>query len=236
LHGFTSHVNCVADLRFGLEELGMPYRIPVLRGHGGQWQDLRGVKARDWFEDAEDALLDLLTECRRVIIVGLSMGGLVALDLAARHRKKVAGVVPVAAALKFVDPLAFMSPALARIIPSWPSPKAFHDKQLMEQRNRNYPRFPTATFVELYRYAQEVGNRLSFVIAEALIIQSRKDQVVAPASAEKILQKISSKNKRIQWFERSGHEMFLDLEGREVTAAVIEQIRSWAATEERAEG
>jgi carboxylesterase len=228
LHGFTSHVSCVSDLRFPVEEMGLPYRVPILRGHGGEWTDLRGVKASDWYEDAENALLDLLEECRKVIVVGLSMGGLVALDLAAQHRKKVVGVITLAAALRFQDPLAFASPVLSKLVPSWPGPKSFHDKALEKQRNRNYPKFPTAAFVELYKYSKHVENRLSFVSANALVIHSRKDQIIKPCAAEIIHDRIGSKARRLLWFERSGHEMLLDMEAPEVTRAVAEQIRAWS--------
>jgi carboxylesterase len=229
LHGFTSHVSCVSDLRFPLDEMGVPYRIPILRGHGGEWTDLKGVTAEQWYEDAEDSLLDLLTECRRVVVVGLSMGGLVALDLAARRRKQIVGVATVAAALKFKDPLSALTPVIARVVPSWPSPKAFHDKELEKQRNRNYPRFPTRAFAELYRYAAEVEQRLSFVAADALIVHSRKDQIVHPKAAEIIRERLGSKRKDLVWFEESGHEMLLDLEAQKVVATVADFIRGLVA-------
>ncbi len=222
LHGFTSDVACVADARFGAEQFGMPYRVPVLRGHGTKWEDMVGVKRQDWYEDAENALLDLLTECEKVVLVGLSMGGLVALDLAAHYKKDVAGIVSVAAALKFADPLAALTPVLAAVVPSWPSPSAYHDKTLEAQNNKNYPKFPPKAFVELYEYAQEMENRLSFVKAPALILHSKVDQVVHPKAASIIHAKIQSKSKKLVWFEKSGHEMFLDMESAQVLKAVNE--------------
>ena len=225
LHGFTSHVSCISDLRFPVEEMGLPYRVPILRGHGTKWEDLKGVKAEDWYEDAENSMLDLLKECDKVIVVGLSMGGLVALDLAVRHRKQVAAVVTVAAALTFKDPLSVLTPLMARTIPSWPSPTAYNDKELEKQRNRNYPKFPTEAFNELYQYSHVMENDLSFIHADALILQSRKDQVVHPKAAQKIYNKISSKNKRLAWFEESGHEMLLDLEAPQVTATITDYLK-----------
>lgn len=212
LHGFTAHVDCVADLRFDLDELDLPYRIPWLRGHGTRFQDLKGVKASDWYEDAEDALLDLLGECNKVVIVGHSMGGLVAMDLAAHYRKETAGLVAAAPALKFKDPLAPATKAVAKVVPSWPSPNSYVDLELKKMRNRNYPKFPTEAFVELFDYAAEVANRLSFIETPALLLQPRNDQIVAPASSTLALKKISSREKNIEWLEESGHELYLDLE------------------------
>ncbi len=225
LHGFTSHVACVADLRFALDEMNVPYRIPVLRGHGTKWEDLQGVTAQDWFADAEAAMQDLLTECRKVFVVGLSMGGLVTLELAMRHPKDVVGITTVAAALRFQDKLAFMSPVMAKLLSSWPSPSAYHDKSLEQQRNRNYPRFATGAFVELYKYSKRIEQDLTFVHCPALILHSRKDQVIHPDAAQAIHDKISSTSKKLVWFERSGHEMMLDMESEAVVSTIAEWLK-----------
>lgn len=225
LHGFTSHVACVSDVRFPAEKLGMPYRVPVLRGHGTKWEDMNGVTRHDWYEDAENAMLDLLTECEQVVLVGLSMGGLVALDLAAHYKKQVAGLVTVAAALKFADPLAALTPVLAAVVPSWPSPSAYHDKTLEAKNNQNYPKFPPKAFCELYEYAQEMENRLSFVKAPTLVLHSKVDQVVHPKAAAIIYSKIQTRNKKLVWFEKSGHEMLLDMESEQVLATITDFLK-----------
>ena len=226
LHGFTSHISCVSDLRFPLDELKVPYRIPILRGHGGEWKDLAGVKSADWYEDAENSMLDLLSECRKVIIVGLSMGGLVTLELAARHRDKVQSIVTLAAALKFKDPLAPLTPLMAKLFRSWPGPDSFADKELAKQRNRNYPRFTTDSFNELYKYTSKVANLLTFVKADALVLHSKKDTVIHPKAAQSIFDKMGSKHKKLVWFERSGHEMLLDNEAAQVSETVMEFVRN----------
>lgn len=219
LHGFTSDIATVAAVEPLLKARNLPYRFPILRGHGTRPEDLVGVTSKDWYRDGEDALLELLDECEKVVVMGLSMGGLVALELAARHFDRVAGVITAGAALRFADPLSGLSPLLAKLVGFWPSPNAYHDRECAKA-NRNYPRFPTESFVSLLRYGNEVLNLLSFVKAPIAILQSRRDQVVAPRSAEIIRDKVSSKDRRIVWFEKSGHEMFLDLEAEAVVAAV----------------
>jgi len=230
LHGFTSDIHCVDPLVEPLDKAGLPHRFPILRGHGTRYEDMVGTTDRDWYEDAENALLDLAQEVERVVVVGLSMGGLVSLELAARHRDLVAGVVPVAAAVRFQDPLAGLSPYLAKVVRFWPSPNAFNDPELRRRENRNYPKFATDAFASLYAYSRRVPHLLSFVKAPILILQSREDQVVAPRSAEIIHEHVSSRDKRIVWFERSGHEMFLDLEREAVIRAVMEFIERMRAS------
>ncbi|HQC45637.1 MAG TPA: alpha/beta fold hydrolase [Myxococcota bacterium] len=224
LHGFTSDVHCVDSLVKPLDAAKLPYRFPVLRGHGTKYQDMEGTTAADWYEDAENALLDLYKEVENVVVVGLSMGGLVSLELAARHRDKVAGVALVAAALRFADPMAFMTPMLAKVVRYWPSPKAYNDETLAAKENRNYPKFATSSFASLYDYSQSMTNMLSFVKAPIVILQSKKDQVVNPQSANIIYKKVSSKDKQLVWFEKSGHEMLLDLEAEAATNTVMDFI------------
>jgi carboxylesterase len=224
LHGFTSDIHCVDLLVEPLDKLGVPYRFPWLRGHGTHYKDMVGTTDRDWYEDAENALLDLLQDAKKVIVVGLSMGGLLALELAGRYREEVAGVVAVAAALKFKDPLAVLTPVLSKVVKFWNSPNAFNDLELKKKENRNYPKFATDAFASLYRYASQVQNLLSFVKADILILHSKKDQIIAPKSAQIIYEKVSSKNKEIKWFEKSGHEMLLDLERDDVIKTVADFI------------
>lgn len=226
LHGFTSSLLCVEALVPMAEQLGMPYRMPVLRGHGTRPEDLRGVTWQDWYADGQAALLDLASATDGVIICGLSMGGLVALNLAAEHPGVVRGVVTIAAALRVRDPLARLSPALSRFVPMFEidARRGYTDQALVAQ-NTNYSRFATDAFVSLYRYGRVVEQLLPRVQAPLLVIHSHRDRVIKPRSAEIIYARAGSQRKELRWFERSGHEMLLDCEAPQVVAAVETFIR-----------
>lgn len=223
LHGFTSHVKCVDGMVPYLERQKIPWRMPVLRGHGTVYTDLAGVTSDDWVADAEKALMELLEEVEQVVVVGLSMGGVVTLELARRHADKIAGIVTVAAALRFKDPLARLVGPLSKVVSFWPSPRAYHDKECSQQ-NENYPKFATDAFGSLYRFGKEMEGRLGEIRTPALVIQTRKDQVVDPEAAAVIHEKLGSEDKELVWFNRSGHEMLLDLEATEVMNVIEEFI------------
>ncbi len=222
LHGFTSHIDTVSGLVPYLEKAGIPYEMPILRGHGTRYQDLRGVTAREWYVDAERALIQLWNYVDRIVVVGLSMGGLLALELAMRHPDKLAGVCTVAAALKFADPMTAFTYPLSKVIKYWPSPESFNDPELARERNRNYPRFPTDTFAELYSYSQEIADRLIEVHLPIRILQSRKDTIVAPESANILYEKVSTPHREIIWYDQSGHEMMQDMEAEDVFEDIME--------------
>jgi len=220
LHGFTSSTDTVDSLIPHLEKASIPFERPILRGHGTRYQDLRGVRARDWYVDAERALIKLYTEGHRVVVVGLSMGGLLALDLATRHPEMIAGVVTVAAALKFKDPLASVAWLVAKFVRYFPSPQAYTDLELAK-RGTNYKKFPVDAFVSLYRYSKSIAERLPEVHVPIRVLQSKADQIIAPESANIIYEKVSSPLRQIVWFEESGHEMMQDCEAEAVLTEIM---------------
>lgn len=226
IHGFTSSVKTVEGLVPHLEAAGIPYRVPVLRGHGTHYTQMRGVTAQDWYDDAEAALLDLAKEVDKVVVIGLSMGGLVTLNLGIKHADKIASIVTWAAALRFKDPLAPLTPLMAKVVDSWPAPKAFNDPSL-EENSENYPRFMTDSFVELLSYARETEKRLPQMHLPICVMQSKKDQVVAPIAANIIYRDVSSTQREIHWFTKSGHEMGQDLESEQLFTETMNYINKF---------
>jgi carboxylesterase len=222
LHGFTSHIDTVNGLVPYLEKAGIRYEMPILRGHGSRYQDLRGVTAREWYVDAERAMIHLWNYVDRIVVVGLSLGGLLALELGMRHPDKLAGIVSVAASLKFVDPLTAFTHPLSKVIRYWPTPESFNDRELSRQRNKNYRKFPTDAFASLYDYAQEIADRLIELHVPIRIIQSRKDPIVAAESANILYEKVSTPHRDVIWYEQSGHEMMQDLEAEDVFEDIMD--------------
>jgi len=223
LHGFTSSLDCVKKPAEALRAAGFEVVTPLLRGHGTKWQDLKGVKAADWFDDGRVALEALVEKHGGpAAVVGLSMGGLVALDLAIRFPEKVAVVIGAAPALEFANPLSPMSKYLAKVVPSFPSPNAFTDQELRRKFDTNYKKFPTGAFAELYAYSREVRARLQDMTVPVHLIHSLKDRVVPPRATRFALETARSERKSVSWYGASGHELFLDLESDAVSAEVVE--------------
>lgn len=234
IHGFTSSLDCVKGLQPPLAALGLPTRMPVLRGHGAATPDaLRGVRWQDWVADGEAALADLLTEVERVIVVAHSMGTLVAINLAADHRRDIDSVVLAAPAVQLASPLApgrplgFLVPVVRRVLRKWDMPPKRADPALVDN-DRNYPWAPMEAIAQMLAFSKQARDRLPEVNVPTLVLQSRADTTVLPVSAEIVLGGIAAQpaDKRILWFERTEHEMFLDVEADAVIAAVVDYVRA----------
>ena len=69
-----------------LASAGLSVRLPLLPGHGTEWQQMQITRWPDWYDCLERELLDLADQCERVFVMGLSMGGTLTLRLALERR------------------------------------------------------------------------------------------------------------------------------------------------------
>lgn len=224
LHGLTSSLDTVRGLLPYLEERGIPHALPTLRGHGTRPEDLRGVGWRDWYDDAARALDELLGRCDRAVIMGLSMGGAVALHLAAQRPAGLAGVVTVAAALRLRVAARALLPLLARSGRLMPVDvrNAFADAALVASAT-NYPTAPLSAVAALAAFGRVVERELPQIRLPLLTIYTPHDRVVDPALARVIHERAGTPpaRKRLLAFPESGHEMLMDRERAAVCAAIV---------------
>jgi carboxylesterase len=221
LHGFTSGRATVERVVPLAEALGLPWRLPQLRGHWTMSADLEGVTYKHLLADAQAAFGDLRDQVDRVVVVGLSVGGLLALDLALQQPAGLDSVVALVPALRYVNPLARFAPLVARLMKTAKNDVAlaFTDRSLAG-RAGNYTSFPSATFVTIAQAGQRVEAQLPRISVPLLAIGSRRDRVVQPQVAQRVYDRVGSRNKELTWFERSGHELLLDCEAEAVAERV----------------
>lgn len=233
LHGFASSLDSVRAVERSLRPLGYPIHMPILRGHGEQSPEaLRGTTWHDWLADAEASLQASLAEAERVIVIGHSMGGLLALNLAADHPEKLDSLVLAAAPLQLVSPLAsgrplhILLPVIQRLFTRWDLPPEYADRHLA-QFDTNYHWAPMDAIISFLELSQLTRRRLPEVRVPTCILQSRKDTTSALISADMIYQHISTPigQKQIVWFEKSSHEMFQDCECASICGNILGYVR-----------
>ena len=212
LHGLTSHLASVTPVAERFANHGVPTVVPWLRGHGTRPEDLVGVTWRDWYDDAVAALDTLLEQCAHAAVVGLSMGALVALHLALERPERLRAVVAVAPALQQGHRLAPLVPFVAPFRRFLSVPGRGYSDATRARLAQGYPRLPTSAFLALVAYARWLEPRLSQVQTPTLIVHSRVDRVIHPASATRIYERLGGTDNQLCWFERSGHEMLVDCE------------------------
>jgi carboxylesterase len=237
VHGFTGTPYEVRYLGERLQLAGFTVRAPLLPGHGTSVSDLDRTTWSDWAEHVERNVDALRVRCPRVAIVGQSLGGLLALNLASR-RRDVLAVGTLAAPLWLGGIAARVAPILvAGKLPIRAIPK-FGGSDVRDRRTRRanpgYDRMPVRALGELLAFMQVADRALPGVTQPVLVLHARHDHTAPVACAHYIAERMRARRLRI--LPRSFHLIAADVERDVVAAEVITFLRQHAAARPSATG
>jgi carboxylesterase len=200
LHGFTGTPLEMVPMAEALAEDGYTVHVARLAGHGTSPEDLAHTTWEEWLASAREALRALRARCADVAIVGLSMGGALALHLAATEDP--AAVVAMATPIRLRPVLPYV-PVIVRVGP--------RDADVLRYRV-SYARIPLAAARDLARLLDRMRELLPRVRAPLLIVQGRRDFAIPGESADEIYRGVASPVRRILWLPKSRHVVTLDRE------------------------
>jgi carboxylesterase len=223
LHGFAGSPPELRRLGEHLAAHGWRCHGPVLAGHGTTPEALDSTRWEDWADSAMLALDALSAECDRVVVAGQSMGGAMALHLAANDTR-VRAVATLAAPIWLSD-WRFKFIGLIKHVRRWHVPDPddidLHWREAADELY-SYGRRSTRSLQELSRFLGRVRSELPMVRQPVLVLQGGGDRAVDPRNAEDIARRLScSANVERQVFPRSGHAMSVDVDREEVNARVL---------------
>ena len=118
-HGFTGSPASMRPWAEHLAGLGYAAVVPRLPGHGTSWQDANTTTWQDWYAEVSRAFEDLTADHDAVVVGGLSMGGALALRLAADVGDRAAGVMVVNPSLASNRLDGKLVPLLSRVLSSY---------------------------------------------------------------------------------------------------------------------
>lgn len=216
VHGFTGSPQSMRPWGEALAAHGYTVLCPRLPGHGTTVADLASTTWHDWAGEADMALRGLSERCSSIFVGGLSMGGTITLDLAARNADRLRGVMLVNASVYTSDPRTKLAPLLGKLPLTLKG--VSNDIADPSQHELAYDRISTKAVASFLAYQKVVRQRLLAVKNPALIFVSRQDHTVHPGNASFIAEHISSTDKEVVWLERSYHVATLDYDRDEIFA------------------
>ncbi len=227
VHGFTGTPKEMRWLGEYLAGEGFTVLGPRLAGHATQPGDLQRTHWQDWLASLEDGWHLLKGTCSRVFVLGLSLGGALALLFAARF--PVSGVVamstpyalPPDPRLRFLPVLRWFVPSVPKGSPDWHNPQAALD-------HVEYPAYPTAGILQLRDLLDVMRAELPQIQAPALLVHSCLDRSVEPENMPRLYQALGSHEKFMLWLENSGHVVTREPEREYLFDAISQFIRSKA--------
>lgn len=230
LHGLTGSPAEMRPLGDALARAGFRAVGPLLPGHGTTPEHLYVTTRGDLLNAAESALLSL-RGARRVFLCGLSVGGLLAIHLAARDWASE-GLPPISA-------LALLAPAIEFAGSTWIFANVFgrlpalpfivgkggRDIRKEPDDRAQVPESYTAIplrwgpeLLALSRAAQALAPR---VHVPTMILHGALDRTSALAGSRKLARLLGSPRVDLHVFRRSGHVLPLDAQSAEVCGSVV---------------
>jgi carboxylesterase len=206
LHGFTGNPSSLRPMGEWLHQRGHSVACPRYPGHGTSWRDLGKSRWPQWVAEAEAALGDLLGRCRSVIAFGLSVGGTMALHLAARYPHELQAVAVCNGFIRHRRIAA--TPYLWPLIP--PQKGVGNDISKPAQNELPYERVPARALAELAKFLRLVRRELPLVRQPLVVFNSPEDHVVPKGTAMWLMSKVGSELKEFIELPRSYHVATLD--------------------------
>ncbi|MFJ1746731.1 alpha/beta hydrolase [Streptomyces sp. NPDC088116] len=207
-HGFTGSPQSLRPWAEYLAERGLTVSLPLLPGHGTRWQDMQVTGWQDWYAEVDRALRELLERCGQVFVFGLSLGGALALRLAAKHGRSVSGVVVVNPGIKVHGWAAHVLPVVRHLVPTAKGVASDIAKEGSDEIG--YDRVPLHAAYSLRNFFRLVDSELPQVTQPLLLLHSVRDHVVPPADSARVLSRVSSRDVREVLLEQSYHVATLD--------------------------
>ena len=223
-HGFTGSPHGVRDWALSLAAAGFAVRLPLLPGHGTSWQDLARTRWQDWHAALDAAYLELAEECDVVVVAGLSMGGALALRLAAT--RPVAGVVVVNPGLVIDDPRAPFAGIMKFVLKSTPAIANDILKPGMDEGA--YPRTPVAAAHELNKMFKDTVRLLPDITAPVRVYRSAVDHVVSESSMVALRRGLTNAPLEVVRLDNSYHVATMDNDAPQIFRGSAEFV--WSVT------
>ena len=209
IHGFTSSPDQMSFLANSLYKLGYTVYAPRITHHGSHDLDLNRTKSWDWYLSVLDAWYVLSQQCQYIIPIGFSMGGALALTLAAK--RPVLAVVSISAPYSTIKPwwwhFRHIMQYIIQYVPvtdePWNDQNAKRTRILYEKNNFQ-------GLLAGMEGLNEFSSLLNKIIAPTLLLHGNNDKIVPTECMHSIFDLLRTKNKHKIEIETINHHLVQD--------------------------
>ena len=238
LHGFSATRQETAPLAERVAAaLGANLFETRLTGHGHAEQPMHEVRAEDWLADTAEALAIGARLGDRIVVIGTSTGGTLALAMSNHDTADaVSDIIVISPNLKPSDGNAAWltrpaGPLIARLIAGDTRSWEAHNEQQARYWSTSYP---IEAAVEVMRLVDLLDSRLPMQLQQKLLVLlSPDDEVVSPEATKHAFERISAPHKALIEVEDAGDPSNHVLAGdilspgstEDITALIVEFVR-----------
>jgi carboxylesterase len=230
-HGFGG---TAAELRPVLErvaEAGFAVDAALLAGHGTRAEELQDITFDGWLAAARARVRAATDTYGRVVLLGFSLGSLLAMEIATEPPPGLAGLVVLGNAITLRGATSVPLGLFERL--GWAMPDLYllkpragdlADRAMMD-RLVTYDRHPMRAALQVYRAGARVRALVGNIGCPTLILHGRRDIVCSWRNATWLAEHIGGGDVTVRLFERSGHVLACDGEREEVAREVVAFLR-----------
>ncbi|MHA1211988.1 MAG: alpha/beta hydrolase [Candidatus Heimdallarchaeota archaeon] len=224
VHGFCSTAQEMQELgEFLNKEAGYSTFGVLLAGHGTSPADLAQTDMIDWYKSLKEAYEFLKETCKKIFLIGHSMGGTLSLILAANEH--IDGLVTLSTPIKveyFMQDYLFLVSDLLQYFP-----RKKGEIEIMEKNDLLNYRVSSLKAVQNLLDLMEIARvEITKVEAPIFTITSGHDERVPLYNAEKIRASVKSKIKEDYFAEDSPHTILFGPEKEDISYRVLKFINS----------
>jgi carboxylesterase len=223
-HGFTGSPQSLRPWAEYLAGAGLTVSLPRLPGHGTTWQEMARTRWEDWYAEVDRAFDELRSSVDEIFVMGLSMGGCLALRLAEVRGDAVRGLVLVNPSITADTKLFLLAPALKLVVPSLKAIGSDIKKDGVTELA--YDRTPVKAAATLPGLWKVTDRNLSQVTAPVLCYRSAVDHVVGPRSLEILRRELPAGQLEVRECPDSYHVATLDNDADAIFSGSLEFVRS----------
>lgn len=227
LHGLTG---TAAEMAPVAEALGGRYPLWLARvaGHETSVAELARTSWRDWYASAERGIDALLTTAPRVVVIGLSMGAMLAIRVAAERSDRVAGVALLSPAIALrrswvrwlSTPFRILGaadarlPIVQRLLAPLVMTKGGSDIADLDVRSRHpgYRQVPLRALLNLLALQRLAWEAAPALRPPALVIHAKHDHTCPIEAARLLFARLGSRTKRMVELDQCFHVVTVDCE------------------------
>ena len=229
LHGFGDTPQTLALLARRLRKSRYSVLAPLLPGQGRSLEAFGKSRATEWIAAATNAYIEMRSRHDSVSVIGLSMGGALAVLVAAEQHEipaliLIAPYLGMPAFLRLAAATHWLWGGLAGEVNAR-NPRSIRDP-IEREKNLAYGAVTGRELHELSTVVRRARKVLANVRAPTLIIQSREDPRCPPEVANFALEALGSSERKLVWTEGAGHIITVDY-GRE---RVFGEVERWLDT------
>lgn len=248
IHGLGGAPKEIQYLAKKLHHAGITSSVPVLPGHESL-ASLKTIHWDAWIDFLEERLIALSEKHGSIFIGGLSSGTWMALALAIKQPKRVAGLI-LYSTIYYYDgwnqgPLGFLLVWLALHTPMQRfysfhtdnPPFGVKDTKLqriiavraksadgIDTMKAGYSTMPAHCFAQMHSLRDWVKPRLGTILHPTLLLHSKEDDLTSIRSSELVMKQLGSKDKRLISLDDCYHLITLDKQKHLVAQATIDFI------------